>query len=119
MNFIIVEIVKGNIIVLLSYLVSFFIEKMTKIPILCWNLRQVKNDLLATVASYFAAIYYFVINLIILFNDLRKYPKDPEGYSFLLWLVLILICAEIFRRVHYRLTPIDPTRDHIDFDYLD
>ncbi|MHB2154435.1 hypothetical protein ACX8XN_08550 [Calditrichota bacterium GD2] len=114
MKFIFFVILKGNIVVILSYLISFIIEKISGLALLWWNLRQKQNYNMARAASDIAAIFYFVINYIILYKELRLYPIDPEGYSFILWLIIIIPLTIGFRKLHLKLKPIDPNKD--DFD---
>lgn len=114
MKFIIFEILKGNLIVLISYFISFIFEKITGFVLLWWNLRQRKNEWVAKGAALLAAIYYFVVNIIVLFNDLRKYSSDPEGYSFIKWFVIIIPLTIIFAKIHFKLTPIDPNKGDRD-----
>ena len=115
MKFIFIEIIKGNLVVLIAYIISYVIEKITKIPFLWWNLRQKKNYVTANGAANLGAIFYFVVNIIVLFNDLRGYLENPKGYSFIIWLVLIVPLTIAFRKLHFKLTPIDPDRDNFDF----
>ena len=104
MKFTILEIIKGNIIVLLSYIVSFLIEKTTQLHLLWWNLIHKQNEMNARGTAMLASIYYFIVNIIVLFYDLRKYPNDPDGYSFLLWFLMIIICIYGFYSLHNRVS---------------
>ena len=115
MKFIIFEIIKGNLIVFFAYTISYLFEKITRIPFLWWNLRQKKNYVTANGAANLAAIFYFVVNIIVLFYDLSKIKNDPEGYSFSIWLIVIIPFTIGFRKLHFKLTPIDKDRDNFDF----
>ena len=117
MKFILIEIVRGFIWVLIVYAISFIVEKVTGLGLLIWNLRQKKNRLMAHGAADIAAIVYFIINLIVLHLDMQKLETTPEGYSFIKWLLLVIPVTIIFRMIHFKLTPIDPDRD--DFDFSD
>ncbi len=117
MKFIIIEIIRGFIWVLIVYAISFFVEKITGLGFLIWNLRQKQNRLMAHGATNIAAIVYFIINLIVLHLDLQKLEFRPEGYSFIKWLLLIIPVTIIFSMIHFKLTPIDPGPD--DFDFSD
>jgi hypothetical protein len=117
MKFILLEILKANIVVLIIYFLSFLIEKITPFRLLWWNLRHKKNKFMANGAANVAATVYFLVNIIVLFKDLRKYPypTNPEGYSFILWLCLVILLTILFRKFHFALTPIDPDRDNLDW----
>ena len=99
------------------YIISYLIEKISplRLYLLWWNLRQKKNAFMAHGAANIAAIIYFVTNIIVLYKDLREFPTDPEGYSFYLWLIIIMPLTLGFRKIHLKITPIDPDRDNIDF----
>jgi hypothetical protein len=113
--FILQEVVKGSLIVLLIYIISFALEKITGLNLLIWNLRQKSNYNMAQGAANIAAIIYFIVNFIVLQVDLDLLEKKPQGYSFILWLIIILPITIIFRMLHLHLTPIEKDRDDFDF----
>ncbi len=115
MQYTISIIVEGTIVVGILYLLSFLIENRIKFLYLLWsNLKAPKNKFMADGAAVLAALFYFFVNLLVLFNDLRAYHDDPEGFSFLVWFVLVLLLAIIFGKIHLKFTPIDPTKNNFD-----
>ena len=74
-----------------------------------------KNYYMANGAATLAAIFYFVVNLITLQVDLNKATSNPPGYSFFLWLIIILPLTILFRRLQFKFTPKDSDRDNFDF----
>ena len=110
------SLIFGNIAVLIIYLVSLFIEKISGFGLLIWNLRQIKNHGMARGAANIAGIMYFIVNFVVLqiVLDLDT-SGNIQDYSFYKWFIFALPLTVGFRFIHLKLTPIDNSRDDFDF----
>jgi len=61
------------------------------------------------------SVLIFVICLVVLIFDLNRLNYSPEGYSFWIWLIIIIPRSVIMGRIYYKLTSKDPDRDDFDF----
>ena len=104
MEFIFSVIFKANIYISFIYIISFFIEKITGFFLLTFNFKDIKNLVHATGAASLAAIFYLIVNLIVLVLELDKYSNHIEGYSFFKWFIIVIILTYIFGRLHYKLS---------------
>ncbi|MHB2154436.1 hypothetical protein ACX8XN_08555 [Calditrichota bacterium GD2] len=117
MKFIIYEILKGNLIIFILYFTSFIFRKVPFLNFFWFFLRQKQSHKMAFGASLVAATFYFIVNIMVLFRDLRYYPTDPDGYSFFRWLIIILPLTVLFKKLHFWLTPKVTNKDEHDLSH--
>ena len=117
MKFIITTVLLSILLFLLLYGVSYFIEKVTNFKFLMWSLKREKGEFLARGAADISAIIFFIVNMIVLLVQLDLFNNKPEGYSFLVWLLIVLPLSILVRTIHLKLQNINP--EIRESDYLD
>ncbi len=116
MEYIFLIIIKGIIVVFVVYLASYIIEKATGFRLLIDNFIWEKSILRAKGAAGWNSIFvFFLVNLVVLLNDLSTFEIDPDGYAFWKWFALILPLTIIFRIVYFKYTKKNPNKADNDW----
>jgi hypothetical protein len=100
MQFILLEILRGIVATIIIYLLSYLIEKNSEWSLIFWMFNHKKNTFIAHGAANANALIFFIICLITLLIDLSSLQTRPDGYSFWIWLSIMLFVFIIYRKVY-------------------
>lgn len=114
MKFVLIEILRGHLVVFLIVLVSYLIESNTRLVLFVKMYRIPVNYSMARGGALLHTVIYFLICLGTLLFDRYKINEPPDGYAFWKWLTIMIPLAIVFYKIYYRYVSIDPHRDNLD-----
>ena len=100
MQFILLEILRGTLATIVIYLLSYLIEKNSDWSLIYWMFNHKKNTFIAHGTANANALIFFIICLVTLLIDLSSLQTIPDGYSFWIWLSLMLFVFIIYRKLY-------------------
>jgi hypothetical protein len=117
MELILESILFSNVCILGIVFISYLIEHFSTWKLLFDNFKIPKSKRTARSAADFHSVLYFIFNFIFRSVYIHRIKIETEKYSFIVWIIIVLIITIILNKVYFRYTKIDDTKE--DFDFSD
>ena len=101
--------------VLAVYAISFFVESISGLKLLIWDIKLKSNTFMSNGRANNIAGLVFLVCLGVNYYRLKHAIEIPDDYRFWKWLLVMTPIVVAVRVLVFKYVPRDPNRDNYDF----
>ena len=110
-----ISVGKSNLIGVAIVVFSYIIEKITGLKLFIDHYTWVKSKENIEVLSTRDTFLYLVLNFSVFIYDIYHDNLDFNFLNGLIWLVIVIILAKVFYRIHKKYQKFDPNKADDDY----